>query len=133
MDKECYSWRVHLLRKSGWKLLLLFPALLVAGLWGLYLGGIYLLLLAILVLVFALRDFLFPLTYQLTPEGVKIRGVLLREETSWDAVEEIEREKGLLRLKVAKGSSPRFSRWFVLHLAENEEEIWKSIERWRKN
>ncbi len=119
--------------RSGWKILLLFPALFVAGLWGLYLGGVYLLLLAIFLLLLSLRDFLFPIKYQITPEGVTMKGVLLKRATSWAEVEEIAREEGLIKLRLRKGSSSHFARWFVVHLTDKEEEIWRKIEIWRRN
>lgn len=133
MDERSYSWKVHLIRRSGWKNLILFPALFVAGLWGLYLGGVYLLLLAICLLTLELRDFLFPLNYEISPEGVSMRGLLLKGRVRWDEVEEIKREDGVLRLRLGKSPSPRYARWFVIYLTDNEEEIWKRIESWRKN
>lgn len=132
-DEERYSFKVHLLRRMGWKPLLLLPALLFAGLWGFYLGGLYLFLLAILLLILTLRDFLFPLNYQLTRDGITMKGLFLKEKARWEEVEEIKREKGLLRLKLGKSSALRAARWFVIYLTKDEEEIWKRIESWRKN
>lgn len=110
------------------------PALLFVGLWGLYLGGVYLLFLAIFLTILALRDFLFPISYSITPEGISIKGLLLRGKVKWEEVEEISRENDALRLRLYKKKSPYPPHLLVVHLTTEEaEEIWKKIESLRKN
>ena len=133
IEKEYYIWRVYLLPKSGWKALLLLPALFLAGLWGLYLGGISLLILALFFLLYSLRDFLFPLTYQLTPEEIKVRGLLIKKQLRWDEVEEIEKGKGVLLFYPRNSlSSFRLIKPFYVYTNGNEEEVWRKIESYWK-
>jgi hypothetical protein len=135
MEKVCYIWRVYLLPKSGWKALILLPALFLAGLWGFYLGGILLLILAIFLLLYSLRDFLFPLHYQLDPVGIKIKGLFLKKQLRWDDVEEIKKE-GDVFLLYPRGSfsSSRLKKPFYLYIEGNEEEVWRKIESyWKKS
>ena len=126
--KEYYNWKVYLLPKSGWKSLALIPALFLAGLWGLYLGGVILLILAPLLLIYSLRDFLFPLTYQLTPEGIKMKGLLIEKRLCWEEVSKIERERGVLLFYPRKNPSFfRPNKPIHIYLNGNEEEIWEKI------
>lgn len=121
--------------KSGWKALLLIPALLLAGLVGFYLGGVILLFLALFFLLSSLRDFLFPLTYQLDSEGIKLRGLLIKRQLRWDEIEEIKRERGvLLFYQRSSLSSSRLKKPFVVYTNGNEEEIWVKIESlWKRS
>jgi len=135
VERENYIWRIHLLPKSGWKALLLIPALLLAGLVGFYLGGVILLFLALFFLLSSLRDFLFPLTYQLDSEGIKLRGLLIKRQLRWDEIEEIKRERGVL-LFYQRSSPPssHLKKPFVVYTNGNEEEIWVKIESlWKRS
>jgi hypothetical protein len=132
-EKEFYCWKVYLLPKTGWKSLILIPALFLAGLWGLYLGGVILLILALILLIYSLRDFLFPLTYQLTTDGVKLRGLFIEKLLRWEEVDKIERERGVVLFYLRRDfSSYRFTKPIHLYLNGNEEEVWRKIERYWK-
>lgn len=130
-ETEFFFWKVHLLRHSGWRSFIIFPAFLLAGLLGLYLGGILLLFLAILFLILSLRDFLFPITYKLTPEEIRERGFLLDRSAKWKEIRNVEKEGKIVRITIE--DAPGSVRYFNIYLDENEEEIWKRIESLRSN
>lgn len=94
-----------------------------------------LLILALFFLLSSLRDFLFPLTYQLDSEGIKLRGLLIKRELRWEEVEDIKREKGVILFYQRNSlSSFRLKKPLSVYTNGNEEEIWEKIESlWKRN
>ncbi len=77
-------WRVHLLRRDPGRLPLLLAALLLAAVWvGLLFGTLLPVVAALLLLLGATGEYLFPITYRLTREGVYADSLTGRLALTW--------------------------------------------------
>ncbi len=113
------AWRVHLLRRYPNRLLVLLLTLLIALL-GVYLmfGNLLLACVAVLLLLGATSDFLFPLSYRLTATGIEADSLTGRMKLSWQDARRVlsNRESVLLsplaspsRLDAFRGVTLRFA------------------------
>jgi len=86
------EWRVHLARKEPRGLILVGVVAALSGLLGLLKGVTFAVLGPVLVLLWV-ADYLFPITYRLTEEGVEVRQFLPRSFMPWGRVKRCVRVK----------------------------------------
>lgn len=81
------EWRVHLLQIAPGRMPLLILAIGVAAvcIWLMFRSWLPSIA-AIMLLVGATREYLFPLTYRITSEGVFVQGMLIQSAITWEAL-----------------------------------------------
>jgi subtilisin family serine protease len=92
-------WQVHLLRRAPGRLpwLLLILALAVGSTWRLF-SAVLPALAALVLLVAATGDYLFPVRYRITEEGVAVDSLTARMHLPWKDARRCRRERGGLLL-----------------------------------
>ncbi|HIE09063.1 MAG TPA: hypothetical protein EYP65_04365 [Armatimonadetes bacterium] len=91
------EWRVHLASRNPKGLPLVALVMALSGLLGALKGWAYAVLGPVLVLLWV-ADYLFPVTYRLTDEGVEVRQLVLRAFLPWERVRRCVKTKGGLFL-----------------------------------
>jgi len=88
------QWSLHLARRHPRKAAAAVALVVLASLAAGYgFRSVFLGLLAGLLLVASISDFLFPLTFILTDDGVAVRGLLHRRRMAWSQVRRVARDE----------------------------------------
>ena len=123
------QWSLHLARRQPRKaaaaLALIAAASITAG-YGF--GSLILGLLAALLLIASISDFLFPLTFVLTDDGVAVRGLLHRRRMAWSQVRRVARDElGVKLSPLARRSRLDAYRGIYLWFEGNDDDVMSFI------
>ncbi len=86
MGSVLLEWKVHLARRNRRGVVLVAAVAFLAGTLGWATKGLAFGLLGFLLVLLAVLDFLLPVRYRLTPEGVEVRQVFPKGFIAWDRV-----------------------------------------------
>lgn len=134
-DLDSLEWRVHLAaRQPARAALALLAVALSAAIGWLSLGNVVAALAAAALLLGAVAEFLFPVTYQLTKLYAEARGILHWRRISWQEVKRVQVGEYEIRLSPLRFPGPRDAfRGVVLRCPDNRDEVRDAIRRLRES
>lgn len=130
---ETLEWRVHLAARQPGRAVLAVALAVVVGAWALYLfGSPGTAVAATGLLIGAIGEFLFPVTYRLTPEGAEARNPFYWRKIAWGEVRRVYSGPEAVKLSPLPYGGPREAfRGVVLRCEENREAVLAAVERYR--
>jgi hypothetical protein len=82
------------------------------------------------LLLAAISDFLFPIRYRMTEEGMEARGLVMRRRMGWSQVKRVVRDElGVKLTPLARPSRLEAYRGIYCWFAENADEVMEFIAR----
>ena len=125
------QWTVHLARRHPAKTIIALVIVAAAAVCaGIGFGGWWAGVLAGVLLVAAISDFLFPVRYVMNEEGVQARGLVMRRRMGWPQVRRVARDGlGVKLSPLARPSRLEAYRGIYLWFSDNADEVMEFIAR----
>jgi hypothetical protein len=132
-DEDALGWRVHLAARSPGRtagaLLMIGVGALAAGVGSRSAGAG---LLALVLLLSSVSDYLLPLHYRLSESGIEAKGLIYRRRMRWPEVRRVLRERTGVKLSPLPGRSRLEAyRGIYLWFDGNEADVMAAIARYR--
>ena len=130
---DALEWTVHLARRNPRKTalaLVILALAAVAAWWGFQsiLAGI----LSLVLLLGSVSDYLFPVRYRLSEDGIEAAGLVFRRRMKWGEVRRVVRDDlGVKLSPLSRHSRLEAYRGIYLWFGGNGEEVMEEIERRR--
>ena len=123
------EWRVHLARRQPGRAVLAVLVALAAAAWaGLLFQSLAAAVVTFAVLVGAVGDFLFPLTFRLSREGAEARGPFSWRRILWADVKRVYAGEGEVKLSpLEHGGRREAFRGVLLRCADNQEAVLAAV------
>ncbi len=126
------SWSVHLARRHPVKAIVSLAFVAAATVAGSILAGPYVALFVAVALVFSLSDFLFPVKYFITTEGVSCRMLLKSCEIKWQDVKRCYLDDfGIKLTPLDRVSRVEAFRGVYLRFGDNQEQVIETVKSLR--
>jgi len=131
-NPETLRWTVHLAREHPTKLFASIGACALAAWCAAGILGWIGALAVVVVVVCALAEFLFPVSYQITTDEASCRTVFARTSITWEKVKNCYLDNlGIKLSPLAKGSRLEAYRGIYLRFAGNREEVIQAVRAMR--
>lgn len=128
------AWTVHLARQEPLKGALALGMLVAVACIGTTTVGPYTALVACIISILSLRDFLFPVSYQVSAEGARMRGLLRKAEVSWDDVRNCYLDDSGIKLSpFDRQSRLETFRGLYLRFGGNREQVILAVRELRRD
>ncbi|UCC69037.1 MAG: hypothetical protein JSV79_03720 [Armatimonadota bacterium] len=132
-DETTLEWTIHLARRRPRQTMAVVAIILLAGAAASYgfrspLLGV----LAVVLLMAGVSDYLFPLRCSLGPDGIAVRGLLHRRRMAWSRVRRVARDDlGVKLSPLARPSRLEAYRGIYLWFADNADQVMAVIAHYR--
>jgi hypothetical protein len=129
----CLEWRVHLARRQPARAVAAAGIALAAGIWAFALFHSFSLAIAAAgLLVAAVGEFLFPISYRLTPEAAEARNLVCWRRLAWADVRRIDLgDEGIKLSPLRCGGRGEAFRGVLLRCDANRELVLAAVQRFR--
>ncbi len=129
VDPPALQWTIHLARRQPARALAAL-VIVAAGAWAAAVAfrGLWAGILAAALLVAAIGDFLFPVSYILDAEGARARGLVMRRQMAWGRVRRVVRDGlGVKLSPLPRPSRLEAYRGIYLWFENNADEVMEFI------